>query len=83
MAPAHMEKSHLVLVEMAKTELRQMWYDIKITAISHFYAERGRRYAKKRIIELGLGKKMSHEDFMAVIKFSFYSMSIVICIICS
>lgn len=83
MAPTHMEKSHLVLVEMAKTKLRQMWYDIKITAISHFYAERGKRYPKKQIIQLGLGEKMSHEDFMAVIKFSFYSMSIVICIICS
>ena len=83
MAPAHMEKSHLVLVEMAKTKLRQMWYDIKITAISHFYAERGKRHPKKKIIQLGLGEKMSHEDFMAVIKFSFYSMSIVICIICS
>lgn len=83
MPPEHEHKSHEVFFTMVRIKLRQMWYDVKITAIAQFYAEKGTRYNKKKILQLKLGEKMSHEDFMGVMKFSFYSMSIVKCIICS
>ena len=58
MAPEHEQKSHEVFCTMVRIKLRQMWYDVKITAIAQFYAEKGTRYNKKKILELKLGEKI-------------------------
>jgi len=68
---------------MARNKVRQMIYDAKIIAISHFYAEQGKRNLKHKIIDEKLEEKLGVEDLLAVSKLSFYSMFILNCIICS
>lgn len=83
MAPEDQARSNRVLVTMARNKLRQhLLYDARITAISHFYAEtQGRRVLKPEIVEKDL--TLEKEDFMRVSKFSFYSLFVLNCIICS
>ena len=84
MAPEHQEKSDQVLLTMARNRIRQMFYDARVMAISHFFAEtKGTRKLKPAIVEEKLTEKFKLEDYMAVSRLSFYSMFILNCIICS
>ena len=72
MAPEHLDKSTEVLVTMARNKVRQILYDAKITAVSHFFAEtKGTRKLKNAIIEEELAEKLEPEDYMTVSKLSF------------
>ncbi|KAM0835356.1 hypothetical protein ACQ4PT_062987 [Festuca glaucescens] len=57
-------KAGQVLVNAARKMVRQQRYDARIVAISHFYAEQGKRVLKKEIVEKGL--TLSKEEFMGV-----------------
>jgi hypothetical protein len=61
-------KAGQVLVNAARKMVRQQRYDARIVAISHFYAEQGKRVLKKEIVEKGL--TLSKEEFMGVSKLS-------------
>lgn len=83
MDPEHEEKANEVFEIMARKQVRQMIYDAKNIAISHYYAEQGKRKLKSHIVAEKLGDKVKVEDLLAVSKLSFYSMSILNCIFCS
>ena len=84
MSPELQDKSTQILVTMARNKVRQMLYDARITATSHFWAEtKGTRKLKPAIVEEKLTEKFKLEDYMAVSTLSFYSMFILNCIIYS
>ncbi|XP_047072802.1 uncharacterized protein LOC124682078 [Lolium rigidum] len=57
-------KAGQVLVNAARKMVRQQRYDARIVAISHFYAEQGKRVLKKEIVAKGL--TLSKEEFMGI-----------------
>jgi hypothetical protein len=66
-------KADIVLVKAAKRLVRQLFtYQARHNAISHFYAEQGRRVLKAEIIAKDLNLKK--EEYMTVRNLSFYSL---------
>ena len=63
-------QADVVLVNAARKLVRQQRYEARIVAISHFYAEQGKRVLKKQIIEEGLN--LSKDEYLSVSKLSSY-----------